>query len=53
VLRPREDGCWLRMAARPTRATGVLLLRHSFGGPRRVAVAVFGPSGLDMLICRE
>ena len=33
VPRPREDGCWLRMAARPTRAPGVLLLRCL--GPRR------------------
>ena len=40
---------WLRVQLEQP---GVLLLRHSFGGPRGVAVAMFGPSGLDMLICR-
>ena len=41
------DGC-----ASNSSKPGVLLLRHSSGGPRGVAVAMFGPSGLDMLICR-
>jgi hypothetical protein len=40
---------WLRVQLEQP---GVLLLRHSFGGPRGVAVAMFGPTGLDMLICR-
>jgi hypothetical protein len=53
VLRPREDGCWLRMAARPTRATR--RAASALSGPsagRGVAIAMFGPTGLDMLICR-
>ena len=40
---------WLRVQLEQP---GVLLLRHSLGGPRGVAVAMCGPSGLDMLICR-
>jgi len=44
------DG-WLRVQLQQP---GVLLLRYL--GPRRaegVAVAMFGPTGLDMLICNE
>jgi hypothetical protein len=51
VPRPREDGfCggWLRVQLEQP---GVLLLRRlGPGGPRGVAVAMFGPTGLGMLI---
>jgi hypothetical protein len=39
---------WLRVQLEQP---SVLLLRHSLGGPRGVAVAMFRPSGLGMLIC--
>jgi hypothetical protein len=43
------DGC----ASVQLEQAGVLLLRClGLGGPRGVAVAMFGPTGLDMLICR-
>jgi hypothetical protein len=42
------------MAARPLERPGVLLLRRlAPGGPRGVAAAMFGHTGLGMLICRK
>jgi hypothetical protein len=45
-----SGGGWLRVQLEQP---GVLLLRRlGPGGPRRVAVAIFGHTGLGMLICR-
>ena len=50
ALGKTDAGCgWLRVQLGQP---GVLLLRHSLGGSRGVAVAMFGPSGLDMLNCQ-
>lgn len=43
-------GGWLRVQLEQP---GLLLLRRlGPGGPRGMAVAMFGPTGLGMLICR-
>ena len=54
MLRPREDGYWRRMAVRLTRATPAYRFCAVWapGQAEGVAVARFGPTGLDMLFCR-